>query len=240
MPRNRYLLNKEKAFEREMARFFRKSQKQVQELLIKQDTQKAFWDDLNKLLEKIALWTAVIISKRAKPVISKWTKETLKYNPDFAINWELRNDPAVRYLDDILVNQSNVYLAWSIWATTYKRVNRLVARWVAEWLSYTEVAKDINKLDPVVFSKNRAKVIAVAELGTAYENWKFMPMQELKNKWEIVLKKWLTVNDERVRPDHHKNQTDWYIPLDMLFSWTGTKVAPAPPNCRCSLIYKVI
>jgi len=240
MPINRYLVKKEKAFTNSMYRFFRKSQKEVQALLIKYDTQKDFNSDLKELLEEISLWMATIISTKAKPVISKWTKETLKFNPNFAINWDLRNDPAVRYLDDLVTIHSNNYLEWSIGHTTYVRVTNLVNKWVSEGLSYTEIAEDINKIDPVVFSKNRSKMIAVAELWTAYEQGKFMPMQELQDEGEIVLKKWLTVNDEKVRPEHHQNQTDWYIPLDIPFSWTGTKVAPAPPNCRCSLIYKVV
>jgi len=55
MPINRYLTSKEKAFTNTMYRFFRKSQKDVQELLRKQDTQKDFNGDLNKLLEEIML-----------------------------------------------------------------------------------------------------------------------------------------------------------------------------------------
>jgi len=55
MPINRYLTAKEKAFTNTMYRFFRKSQKDVQELLRKQDTQKDFNGDLNKLLEEIML-----------------------------------------------------------------------------------------------------------------------------------------------------------------------------------------
>jgi len=240
MPINRYLLKKEKAFTNSMYRFFNKSKKEVQNLLIKQDKQKSFNSDLEVLLEWIMLWTAEIISSKSKPVLNKWVKETIKINPDFEINWDLRNDPAVRYLDDIITIHSSNIINWSIWQTTYTRVIKLIKKWVDEWLSYTEVAKDIEKLDWLVFSESRAKAIAVSELWTAYEMWKFLPMQELKDKWEIVLKKWSTVNDEKVRPSHHKNQTDWYIPLDMPFSWTWTKIAPAPPNCRCALIYKVI
>jgi len=240
MPINRYLLAKEKAFTNTMYRFFVKSRKEVQALLRKQDTQKDFNGDLNKLLEEIMLWAALIVSNKSKPVLVKWTKETIKINPNFAINWELRNDPAVSYLDHLVTIHSSNYLEWSIGHTTYTRITKLVNNWLSAWLSYTEIAKDIEKLDPIVFSKNRSKMIAVAELWTAYEQWKFMPMQDLKDKWEIVLKKWLTVNDEKVRPEHSKNQSDWYIPLDIPFSWTQTKVAPAPPNCRCSLIYKVI
>jgi hypothetical protein len=55
MPINRYLLKKEKAFTNTMYRFFRKSEKAIQELLIKQDTRKDFTEDLEKELEEIML-----------------------------------------------------------------------------------------------------------------------------------------------------------------------------------------
>jgi len=240
MPINRYLLKKEKAFAKSMYRYFRKSEKQIAKLLKEQDTQKAFWDDLKELLLEIVSWTAVLISKRSRSVIEKGTKETLKYNPDFKINWDLRNDDAVRYLEDIKTKHSDIFLKGSIWETTYRRVIDAISKWVDEWLSYTEVWKQLTEIDWAVFSESRARAIAVSELWTAYEQWKYLPMKDLQDSWEIVLKKWQTVEDERVRPTHRQNQDDWYIPLDLPFSWTGTKIAPNPPSCRCSLIYKVI
>lgn len=240
MPNNRYLLQKEKAFTREMYRFFNKSKRELQELLKKQDRQKSFNDDLNKLIEKIVLWSALILSKRAKPVLQKWSKETEKLNPDFSINFNLRNDPAVRYLDSLITLHTNTKINWSIWRTTYTRILWLVREWVSEWLSYTEVAEKITELDPLVFSKERAKNIAVSELWQAYEKWKVLPMEDLQAKWEIVLKKWQTVRDERVRPEHRANEADWYIPLDNPFSWTWSYTAPTWARCRCATIYKVL
>jgi hypothetical protein len=55
MPNNRYLQQKEKAFTAELYRFFNKSKRDLQELLKRQDRQKNFNDDLNKLIEKIVL-----------------------------------------------------------------------------------------------------------------------------------------------------------------------------------------
>ena len=240
MPINRYLLKKEKAFTNSMYRFFNKSKKEVQNLLIKQDRQKWFNEDLETLLEKIMLWTAILLSKKSKTVLTKWSKETIKINPWFAIDWKLRNDPAVKYLDNLINVHTSKTINWSIWKTTYTRIKELIRKWVDEWLSYTEVAKDIETLDWAVFSKSRASAIAVTELWTAYEMWKYLPMQDLQTTWEIVLKKWETVRDEKVRPDHYKNQTDWYIPLDIPFSWTWTQIAPYSYNCRCATVYKVI
>jgi hypothetical protein len=43
-------------------------------------------------------------------------------------------------------------------------------------------------------------------------------MKDLQNKGYIVLKKWETVRDDRVRKSHTQNQRDGYIPLDIAFS----------------------
>lgn len=240
MPINRYLLKKEKAFENSMNREFKKAQKEIEKFLIKQDTQKDFTSDLEEILDKINISIAVLLAKKAKPVIIKWTKETQKINPSFWIDFNLRNDPAVRYLDNLINIHSSNVIQWSIWHTTYTRVKKLIRKWVNDWLSYTEVAKNITKLDWLVFSKSRAKMMAVSELWTAYEMWKYLPMQDLKAQWEVVMKAWQTVEDERVRPDHAQNEADWYIWLDIPFSWTGTQIAPFSFNCRCATIYKVI
>ena len=240
MPINRYLLKKEKAFENSMYRLFRKSQKEIQKFLIKQDTQKDFVSDLEVILETILITTATLIALKAKPVIVKWSKENQKINPKFAIDFNLRNDPAVRYLDDIITLHSSSTIIWSIWQTTHTRVKKLIRKWVNEWLSYPEIAKNMTELDPLVFSKNRAKLMAISELWTAYEKGKNMPMQDLADKWETVLKAWVTVEDDKVRPDHMQNQDDWYIWLKIPFSWTGSQTAPYSYNCRCATIYRVI
>jgi hypothetical protein len=43
-------------------------------------------------------------------------------------------------------------------------------------------------------------------------------MKDLQDQGEIVLKKWQTVEDDRVRESHRHNQRDGYIPLDLTFS----------------------
>jgi hypothetical protein len=43
-------------------------------------------------------------------------------------------------------------------------------------------------------------------------------MKDLQKKGFVVLKKWQTVEDDRVRNSHKQNQRDGYIPLDLTFS----------------------
>ena len=243
MPINRYLLAKEKAFTNWLYRIFRKSEKRLQEFLIKQDEllqTKWFEDELWEIIEEMVTASALYIGLKSKAVMKKGAWVNKKLNPKFAIDFNSPNTEASKYIEGVIQVHSSIYVEGSIWKTTHTRILWLIGKWIDEWLSYTEVAKDITKIDPITFSKNRAKLIAVGEMGNAYEVWKFMPMADLERQWEIVLKKWQTVWDDRVRATHIQNQNDWYIPIKIPFSWTGTERAPSWYNCRCALVYKVI
>jgi len=239
MPNNRYVLWKEKTMSNAIYRVFRKWQKDLVKILEAQET-KSFGDSLKNFLNNIIKQSTDVIINRLKPIINKWAVN--KLNPKFKIDWNLRNEPAVRYLQ----NLEDLYLSnknWSIAQTTIDDILKIIRNWIDNWLWYWEIGKDIVKTNPFVFSKSRAELIAVTEVWRAYEFWKFQPMKDLQNKGEIVLKKWQTVEDDRVRESHLANQRDWYIPLDVPFSWTGDMYAPAknkePYRCRCSCIYLV-
>jgi hypothetical protein len=241
---NTYLLSKEKGFINELWRFFDKSKNQIIDLLIDWDTKKGFSEDLTARVNKIIGWTVAILLKRAKPVLVKWASTNKKLNPKFKVRFDLVNAPAVRYLQSLDQVHSNIHLVNSIGQTTYSQIIWLVNDGVTQWLTYSQIAKKMQEWNPLVFSKSRAEIIAIWELWKAYEFGKLMPMKDLQDKWEIVLKKWQTVEDSRVRPLHDKNQRDWYIPLDVPFSWTGDMVAPTSWTngfrCRCATVYKVV
>lgn len=206
---------------------------------------KDFSDELVFLTYQIIATLPLIVTKRAKKTL--WTafskskkrvsKKTDKLD-DFNINWNLRNDEAAIYIN----NLKELHLSqrqWSISRTTKLGIIDIIKDWVNEWISYWDMAEQITKKDPFIFSKARAELIAVNEIGRAYEYWNFLPMKELKNKWEEVKKKWITAWDKRVRPSHQQNGWDWWIDLDLYFTWTGTKIAPSGFRCRCSVIYDI-
>jgi hypothetical protein len=53
MPINRYLLQKDKAFTKALAKYFRDSQKRIANFLIRQDKEKGFSEDLDAILTSI-------------------------------------------------------------------------------------------------------------------------------------------------------------------------------------------
>ena len=174
MPINRYLLKKEKSFANTIFRYFNQSRNKLKAFLIARDTEKTFNWDLEDLLSEINIWLALIIWWKVKEVINKWVSTQGRlFKSVFSIDWNLPNEQAVKYLDEVIAIHSSNIRNWSIWRTTWTRFTKLLRKWVAEWLSFTEIWKEMNKIDPVVFSKARAESIAIAELWNAYEYWKF-------------------------------------------------------------------
>lgn len=242
MPINKYLLKKEKAFTNTVFRYFNKSRNEIKDYLIKQDTQKSFTTWLNELLDKINVWLAIIIWWKSKEVVNRGVSSQgrLFNEVNFSIDWNLKNEPAVKYIDEIVALHSSNIKNWSIWATTHTRVKKLISKWLKENLTYTQIGKQINDLDWLVFSKWRAESIAISELWNAYEYWKYRQMQEFEKDWDVVVKEWITAEDERVRPEHKKNWDDWFIWFNERFSWTDSLIAPSWIRCRCSIGYDIL
>lgn len=240
---NNYVLFKEKTYANWLYKIMKKYKKQFVYLLkTEQKDFTSFNLKLKTFLNSMVEAMADYLPKPLQAVINKWVSSQKDLNPNFWISWDLRNEPAVVYLK----NLKELHLSqrdWSIAPTTIKEIIWILKNWLEKWMSYTDIAEDIVKLDPFVFSQSRAELIAVTEVWRAYEYWKWLPMKDLQNQWFIVLKKWQTVNDERVRESHRQNQRDWYIPLDIPFSWTWDLLAPAKKKqsyrCRCSVIYQI-
>jgi len=244
--RNKYKLKQEKILTQLIYREFKRWERKLAELLQNQNKfydKKTFEEELEKLIEYINTQIVLIITKKAKQVIwawfNAWKKQFKKLTEWFAIQWNLRNDEAVRYLQKLedlhLSNKDG-----SIWKTTKSHIIHLLQKWTNDWLSYAEIWEQISKLDPFVFSQARWELIAVTEIGRAYEFWNYLPMKKLQDKWEIVKKRWSTVWDDRVRPSHKQNQADGWIDLKLPFSWTQSMIAPCCFRCRCATQYNIL
>ncbi len=222
-------------------RELQREKKQLVNFLLLYD-QKGFKDDFDALIDKLLAPLAILISKKAKQVLSAWFsswKQQFSWKTESIwINWGLKNDEATIYitrLRDLHLSQN----LWSVSRTTKLWIIELLTDWINEWLSYWEIWRSIQKTDPVIFSKSRAELIAVQEVGRAYEYGNYLPMKELQDKWEQVKKKWITAWDIKVRPTHQKNWQDSWIDLRVPFSWTQTNIAPQGFRCRCATIYDI-
>lgn len=237
---NKYELQKEKAFTNTVYRFFRKAEKDIWDLLIKYDTQKWFVEDLWNLLKQINISLAIMIWNKTKEVLNKWSNtQAREFNSNFQINWWAQNEPALLYIESLVKLHSSNIRAWSIGHTTYTRTIKLVRDWIKEWLTRSEIAKNITKLDPLVFSKERANNIAQTELHNAYEYWRYRAMQDIVKENDVIIEKfWSTANDNKVRASHRKNENDWWIWFNEKFSWTNSLIPPEWNRCRCSALYR--
>lgn len=75
-------------------------------------------------------------------------------------------------------------------------------------MTYREIGDNISQLDPLVFSRNRSELIAIHEMGKAYQYGEYLPMKYAQDEGYEVEKEWSTVNDDRVTETHRINQAD--------------------------------
>jgi cell division septum initiation protein DivIVA len=86
--------------------------------------------------------------------------------------------------------------------------------------------------------RNRAELIAVHEIGTAYEVGKSAVAAELRGSGIDIEKSWVTVNDDRVSAHCRDNAAQGWIPDTQMFP-SGQMHAPAHPACRCATVRRV-
>lgn len=85
----------------------------------------------------------------------------------YALTFDIETESAGKYLaelESLMLSQRD----GSIAKTTNDEVINIIKTGVEQGKSYSEVAKEIESEDPFVFSKSRAKTIAVNEIGRAY------------------------------------------------------------------------
>ena len=146
-------------------------------------------------------------------------------------SFTLEHPAAVAYLE-----QHGVERMRRIWQTTRETLKRMLSQAADEGWSYDRTAKAIRERYKH-FSRQRAKNIAVFELGDAYEHGNLLVAKDLQDGGLEMQKSWLTVGDHRVRPDHRGNQAEGWIPLDTSFA-DGSDRPPTDPGCRCTLLMR--
>lgn len=180
--------------------------------------------------------------ERSKTTIDRYYNETGKKwpKPLIGLDWNLPTRPEKIYLEAL----EGLHLSqnkWSITATTEERVKKLVTSGIRQGHSPQEISKNIENLDPQVFSKNRADLIAINQIWKAKQYGEWVANKEYSDAGYLTLKYWSTVNDNRVTRSHTANQNQGWIHIDKFFSGTGDKIAPASnnPRCRCAIQYEI-
>lgn len=189
------------------------------------------------IAETVVAMMRLAIGKGMKRIIQK-----LKLG-EFGVDFNLQNPDAIRFLGGKLSHELSQAFG-TIHASTVGKISSILKDAARTGASYNETAQLIREQGNAgVFSRARAEMIAVREVGIGYEEGNAIPIREfnLKNPDRFVLKFWRTVGDARVTPPHRQNEDDGWIAYESTFSGTGDKHAPGSdnPRCRCATEYKI-
>lgn len=129
--------------------------------------------------------------------------------------------------------------------TTRKSMKAIIARGEREGKSYAEIARamvrkfdDFGEVVPQKHLQNRAELIAVHELGQAYESASRQTVDSLLNDGLPIIKYWSNTGDSRVSAGCRANTAAGWIPAEQEFP-SGHQHGPRFPGCRCSVCYEI-
>lgn len=250
--RERYLRNHERIKARAIARILSKQKASFCDHLEtqKKSIQYKQGEDIEFIVE---VWLAIIASEipdyleHVLPwVMIEGARTPIKKYADllpsgYSLAFDIDASPASNYIRDmrnLMLSERN----GSILLTTKRELIDILSSGVQEWLSYGDIAKQIRGTDPFVFSKTRAKLIAINEVGRAYWWANHEPGRVLTKEGYVLVKRWATSRDEKVRDTHAQNARDGDIAFDKNFSGTGDEYAPSSHdvNCRCTSTHEIV
>lgn len=161
---------------------------------------------------------------------------------EVGVSFELLNDNAIRYLQGKkTLNLSNY--RGSINYTTKKRILSILVEAAEKGDSYQKTAKKIQEQGAEgVFSKARAEMIAVHEIGEGYEQGnREMVDVYMQETGAQIQKLWIDSQDDLVTPECEANGDQGWIGFEEDFL-SGDLAAPraSNPRCRCSTGYRQI
>jgi hypothetical protein len=147
------------------------------------------------------------------------------------IVFSLENPRAVEYLDDYGAN-----VVSGIDDYSRQLLRDALANAVEQGFSYQKTAKLIEKLF-TGWSIKRAKLIAVTEIGNAYQHGNLIIGKDLAANGVAIEKSWLTRGDDKVDPHCSANADQGWIDVNKEFS-SGVERPLDHPRCRCVMLMR--
>lgn len=150
---------------------------------------------------------------------------------DLKIVFSLKNPHAVEYLKNYGVTRVT-----QIDATSSEILKKLLTNGVDKGYSYSKLTSLIKK-QFTDWATKRAKLIAVTEIGNAYQQGNLIVGLDLHASGVAIEKSWLTRGDDKVDPNCSANAGDGWIAVDKVHS-SGAMVPLDHPRCRCVELYR--
>ncbi len=147
------------------------------------------------------------------------------------ISFDLASPRAVSFLKDYGAEQVKL-----IDGTTKDDMRRLLVTAADEGRSYTWLARQIRG-QYQDYTKHRSELIAVTELGNAYQEGLLATVQDASTLGLTFEKQWFTSGDDRVSDGCRANQAVGWIALNEAFP--SSHMRPLRfPSCRCACLYQ--
>jgi len=128
--------------------------------------------------------------------------------------------------------------------TTREEIRAMLAEGRVDGVSYDVMARRLvdrfawwGTPQPQQHIKSRAHLIAVTEVGDAYEQGNRQVALAMQDAGLRMVKRHMTVADRRVDPICLAAQDQGWVPLDRVF-FQGATQAPLHPACRCTTEYQ--
>ena len=179
---------------------------------------------------------AAILDSMVMGSYTVWARAAIE--PTFSLS---ASRGAVKYLQD-----HGASMVTKIDETTRSYIKTQVQRALEEGWSYNRTAKAITDRykefaigKPQLHIRSRAHLIAITEVGNAYEQGSWEVAQYLQSQGLAQEKYWLNVGDDRVSDGCLENTAAGWIPLNDPFP-SGHMKPLRFPGCRCSALYQRI
>lgn len=150
---------------------------------------------------------------------------------DADIVFSLKNPRAVEYLDNYGAD-----LVTKIDEFSKQLLRNAIARAIEQGQSYQKVSKTIGQMFSD-WSQQRAKLIAVTEIGNAYQEGNLIVGKDLSASGIVIEKSWLTRGDTKVDPHCVANADQGWIDVNKPFA-SGVERPLDHPRCRCVMLMK--
>lgn len=180
-------------------------------------------------LETIAVLEGTLTDFASKALLEGGRTAIAEFGVD--ASFDLKNPRAVAYLE-----AHPALRVAGINAATREEVGRIIAAGTEAGASYTSISRELRAAFEG-FSARRAKLIAVTEMGDAYEAGNRGVADMLTAVGLEVEKQWLDVGDRRVDPECVSNAAQGWIPIEAAFA-SGHQQPTAHPGCRCTTEYR--